>query len=201
MPVADYSLTAQALPDYAQVSSQTAQDAAITGTPQQGSADNLQNASSTAISSNRASAQSSTPAPASSDMLQSTANYQNQEASTSELRGSTHERRATGALAECSQPGSEGHEASRLPQGRHGHGSQQKQERQGSSERQQQRGVYSFCMCPGGQIVPTSTNPEELCINGMSFRSVPPLPIVGNTIGLLHSNTKLLIHNLAYGNN
>ncbi|KAI7842970.1 hypothetical protein COHA_003375 [Chlorella ohadii] len=31
------------------------------------------------------------------------------------------------------------------------------------------RGVYSFCMCPGGQIVPTSTNEEELCINGMSF--------------------------------
>ena len=31
------------------------------------------------------------------------------------------------------------------------------------------RSVYSFCMCPGGQIVPTSTNPEELCINGMSF--------------------------------
>lgn len=31
------------------------------------------------------------------------------------------------------------------------------------------RGVYSFCMCPGGQIVPTSTSPEELCINGMSF--------------------------------
>lgn len=31
------------------------------------------------------------------------------------------------------------------------------------------RGIYSFCMCPGGQIVPTSTNEEELCINGMSF--------------------------------
>lgn len=31
------------------------------------------------------------------------------------------------------------------------------------------RGVYSFCMCPGGQIVPTSTSEEELCINGMSF--------------------------------
>ncbi|XP_066368517.1 uncharacterized protein [Miscanthus floridulus] len=28
---------------------------------------------------------------------------------------------------------------------------------------------YSFCMCPGGQVVPTSTNPSELCINGMSF--------------------------------
>ena len=31
------------------------------------------------------------------------------------------------------------------------------------------RGVFSFCMCPGGQIVPTSTNVHELCINGMSF--------------------------------
>ncbi|KAJ9511450.1 hypothetical protein QJQ45_029891, partial [Haematococcus lacustris] len=31
------------------------------------------------------------------------------------------------------------------------------------------RGVYSFCMCPGGQIVCTSTSEEELCINGMSF--------------------------------
>lgn len=31
------------------------------------------------------------------------------------------------------------------------------------------RGVYSFCMCPGGQIVPTSTHEGELCINGMSF--------------------------------
>lgn len=31
------------------------------------------------------------------------------------------------------------------------------------------RGVYSFCMCPGGQIVPASTDPEEACVNGMSF--------------------------------
>ena len=31
------------------------------------------------------------------------------------------------------------------------------------------RSVYSFCMCPGGQIVPTSVNPNELCLNGMSF--------------------------------
>lgn len=33
----------------------------------------------------------------------------------------------------------------------------------------QNRGVYSFCMCPGGQIVPASTDPEEVCVNGMSF--------------------------------
>ncbi|KAG0466008.1 hypothetical protein HPP92_020172 [Vanilla planifolia] len=33
----------------------------------------------------------------------------------------------------------------------------------------QSRSCYSFCMCPGGQVVLTSTNPEEICINGMSF--------------------------------
>ncbi|XP_072961405.1 uncharacterized protein [Typha angustifolia] len=31
------------------------------------------------------------------------------------------------------------------------------------------RSCYSFCMCPGGQVVLTSTSPSELCINGMSF--------------------------------
>jgi uncharacterized FAD-dependent dehydrogenase len=31
------------------------------------------------------------------------------------------------------------------------------------------RGVYSFCMCPGGQIVPSSTEPEEVCVDGMNF--------------------------------
>ncbi|TVU19370.1 hypothetical protein EJB05_35515, partial [Eragrostis curvula] len=34
---------------------------------------------------------------------------------------------------------------------------------------EQSRNCYSFCMCPGGQVVLTSTNPSELCINGMSF--------------------------------
>ncbi len=33
------------------------------------------------------------------------------------------------------------------------------------------RGVYSFCMCPGGVVVPTPTRPGELCINGMSHAS------------------------------
>ncbi|KAI5064138.1 hypothetical protein GOP47_0020808 [Adiantum capillus-veneris] len=37
------------------------------------------------------------------------------------------------------------------------------------SAKEKQSGCYSFCMCPGGQIVPTSTNSDELCINGMSF--------------------------------
>ena len=30
------------------------------------------------------------------------------------------------------------------------------------------RGVYSFCMCPGGIIVPASTAPGEMVVNGMS---------------------------------
>lgn len=31
------------------------------------------------------------------------------------------------------------------------------------------RGVYTFCMCPGGYIVDSSTEDEHLCINGMSY--------------------------------
>jgi hypothetical protein len=31
------------------------------------------------------------------------------------------------------------------------------------------RGVYSFCMCPGGYMVPASTQEDALVVNGMSF--------------------------------
>jgi uncharacterized FAD-dependent dehydrogenase len=31
------------------------------------------------------------------------------------------------------------------------------------------RGVYSFCMCPGGRVINSSSEPERLCTNGMSF--------------------------------
>lgn len=33
------------------------------------------------------------------------------------------------------------------------------------------RGVYSFCMCPGGVVVPAGSGPEELVVNGMSASS------------------------------
>ena len=38
-----------------------------------------------------------------------------------------------------------------------------------------ERGVYSFCMCPGGMIVPTATEPGMVVVNGMSSarRSTP----------------------------
>jgi uncharacterized FAD-dependent dehydrogenase len=37
------------------------------------------------------------------------------------------------------------------------------------------RGVFSFCMCPGGWVVPAATEPEGLVVNGMSLsrRSSP----------------------------
>ncbi len=36
-------------------------------------------------------------------------------------------------------------------------------------------GVYSFCMCPGGMLVPAATEPGELVLNGMSnsLRNLP----------------------------
>ena len=33
----------------------------------------------------------------------------------------------------------------------------------------QERGVFSFCMCPGGLIVPAATAPGEIVVNGMSM--------------------------------
>jgi uncharacterized FAD-dependent dehydrogenase len=32
-----------------------------------------------------------------------------------------------------------------------------------------QRGIFSFCMCPGGLIVPAATAPGEIVVNGMSL--------------------------------
>jgi uncharacterized protein len=33
-----------------------------------------------------------------------------------------------------------------------------------------ERGVFSFCMCPGGWIVPATTEPDDVVVNGMSLR-------------------------------
>lgn len=35
-------------------------------------------------------------------------------------------------------------------------------------EQQDGRGVFSFCMCPGGMLVPSSTEPGTIVLNGMS---------------------------------
>lgn len=35
----------------------------------------------------------------------------------------------------------------------------------------QGRGVYSFCMCPGGVVIPASTEENSLAVNGMSYHA------------------------------
>ncbi len=47
------------------------------------------------------------------------------------------------------------------------------------------RGVFSFCMCPGGFIVPTATAPGEVVINGMSLsRRNSPFANAGVVVSL-----------------
>ena len=41
----------------------------------------------------------------------------------------------------------------------------------GGASRDDARGVWSFCMCPGGVVVPTPTADDGLCLNGMSHAS------------------------------
>ncbi|MBQ2315167.1 MAG: FAD-dependent monooxygenase [Treponema sp.] len=36
------------------------------------------------------------------------------------------------------------------------------------TSQQEERGVYSFCMCPGGFVVPSASAPGQLVVNGMS---------------------------------
>ena len=36
------------------------------------------------------------------------------------------------------------------------------------TSQQNERGVYSFCMCPGGFVVPSATDKEQIVVNGMS---------------------------------
>jgi len=34
-----------------------------------------------------------------------------------------------------------------------------------------ERGIWTFCMCPGGHLLPTSAQPHHLAINGMSYHA------------------------------
>lgn len=46
-------------------------------------------------------------------------------------------------------------------------------------------GVFSFCMCPGGLIVPASTSPGELVVNGMSLsRRDSPYANAGTVVSI-----------------
>ncbi len=53
------------------------------------------------------------------------------------------------------------------------------------------RGVYSFCMCPGGIIVPAATSPGEVVVNGMSLsRRDSPFANSGFVVTVSESDTK-----------
>ena len=53
------------------------------------------------------------------------------------------------------------------------------------------RGVYSFCMCPGGIIVPAATAPGEIVVNGMSLaRRDSPFANSGFVVTVDESNWK-----------
>lgn len=48
-----------------------------------------------------------------------------------------------------------------------------------------ERGVFSFCMCPGGFVVPASTEPGALVVNGMSLsRRDSPFANSGLVVGI-----------------
>ncbi len=65
------------------------------------------------------------------------------------------------------------------------------------------RGVYSFCMCPGGLVVPAATAPGEIVTNGMSLskRNSPFANsgiVVGLEIGDFSSDDKDVFAGLRY---
>ena len=206
VPVADYSLTAQALPDYAEVSSHTAMHAATTHSPASSSsqpqteeeeqavpdyaevspqtamhADANQPVSSSSSqlhaeeeegsgqgrldhrAEDRGHGQNTESPSSSSSHLASSQQSHVSSCSSSSEHAQHQDRRHSGAAASTTT-------AKGSKQSCH-NGSKNVNAREG-------RGVYSFCMCPGGQIVPTTTNPEELCINGMSFRCAPSAYLV-----------------------
>ncbi len=53
------------------------------------------------------------------------------------------------------------------------------------------RGIYSFCMCPGGIIIPSATSPGELVLNGMSIsRRDSPFANSGIVVTVTHDDWK-----------
>jgi len=53
------------------------------------------------------------------------------------------------------------------------------------------RGVFSFCMCPGGLVVPSATAPGEIVVNGMSLsRRDSPYANAGTVVSI---DEKLII--------
>lgn len=62
------------------------------------------------------------------------------------------------------------------------------------------RGVFSFCMCPGGLIVPAATSPGEVVVNGMSMsRRDSPFANSGTVVAVEESDWQHLGHSGVFG--
>lgn len=59
------------------------------------------------------------------------------------------------------------------------------------------RGVFSFCMCPGGLIVPAATAPKEIVVNGMSLsRRDSPFANSGIVVALETDDYKIILSDI-----
>lgn len=59
------------------------------------------------------------------------------------------------------------------------------------------RGVFSFCMCPGGLIVPAATAPKEIVVNGMSLsRRDSPFANSGIVVALETDDYKKILDDI-----
>jgi len=57
------------------------------------------------------------------------------------------------------------------------------------------RGVFSFCMCPGGLVVPAATAPGEIVVNGMSLsRRDSPFANAGTVVAVEAEDLKAYEH-------
>ena len=206
VPVADYSLTAQALPDYAEVSSHTAMHADATHSPASSSSQSQTEEEEQAVPDYAEVSPQTAMHAAATQPVSSSSSRSHAEEEEGSGQGRLHRRAEDGGQAQNADLPSSS--SSDLASSQQSHGSScssssehaQHQDRRksraaastttanGSKQTshngsknmnaREGRGVYSFCMCPGGQIVPTTTNPEELCINGMSFRCANPASLV-----------------------
>ena len=62
------------------------------------------------------------------------------------------------------------------------------------------RGVFSFCMCPGGLIVPAATSPGEIVVNGMSMsRRDSPFANSGTVVAVEEQDWQASGHGGVFG--
>jgi len=62
----------------------------------------------------------------------------------------------------------------------------------------EERGVYSFCMCPGGFVVPAASGPQQIVVNGMSPSNRASQWSNSGMVVEIHPEDLSLINNLEF---